>query len=174
VDPSVGRAYLILEAYVQQGRFNDALANLEQWRRLGDRPWIWAFEAYVYGRSGNAVRARKALRQLEKAHRTWVPDPTPLLRAVSQLLWPDKDGEVWFSLEENHEKACRSGLHQLRNRSSVAYAGLGDKEKWLASLQEAYRQHTNLPTSFKVDPLYDALRSDPRFQELLRGAGFDR
>jgi choline dehydrogenase len=41
------------------------------------------------------------------------------LRAVSQLLWPDKDGEVWFSLEENHEEAYRSGLHQLRNRSSV-------------------------------------------------------
>jgi hypothetical protein len=29
------------------------------------------------------------------------------LRAVSQLLWPDKDREVWFSLGENHEKACR-------------------------------------------------------------------
>jgi hypothetical protein len=41
------------------------------------------------------------------------------IRAVSQLLWPDKDGEVWFSLEENHEEAYRSGLHQLRNRSSV-------------------------------------------------------
>jgi hypothetical protein len=40
------------------------------------------------------------------------------IRAVSQLLWPDKDREVWFSLEENHEKAYRSGLHPLRNRSS--------------------------------------------------------
>ena len=39
-------------------------------------------------------------------------------RAVSQLLWSDKDGEVWFSLEENHEKTYRSGLHQLRNRSN--------------------------------------------------------
>jgi len=36
-------------------------------------------------------------------------------RAVSQLLWPGKDREVWFSLGENHEKACRFGLHQLRN-----------------------------------------------------------
>jgi hypothetical protein len=25
--------------------------------------------------------------------------------AVSQLLWPEKDREVWFSLEENHEEA---------------------------------------------------------------------
>ena len=28
-------------------------------------------------------------------------------KAVSQLLWPDKDREEWFSLGENHEKAYR-------------------------------------------------------------------
>ena len=39
-------------------------------------------------------------------------------RAVSQLLWSDKDREEWFSLRENHEKADRFGLHQLRNSSS--------------------------------------------------------
>jgi hypothetical protein len=27
-------------------------------------------------------------------------------KAVSQLLWSEKDREVWFSLKENHEKAC--------------------------------------------------------------------
>jgi hypothetical protein len=31
---------------------------------------------------------------------------------------PVKDREEWFSLRENHEKACRLGLHQLRNCSS--------------------------------------------------------
>ena len=36
-------------------------------------------------------------------------------KAVSQLRWPDQGREVWFSLEENHEKAFRFGLHQLRN-----------------------------------------------------------
>jgi len=39
-------------------------------------------------------------------------------RAVSQLLCPDKDREVWFSLGENHEKAFRLGLHPLRNSFS--------------------------------------------------------
>jgi hypothetical protein len=36
-------------------------------------------------------------------------------QAVLQLRWPDKNREVWFSLRENHEKACRFDLHQLRN-----------------------------------------------------------
>jgi hypothetical protein len=30
-----------------------------------------------------------------------------VIKAVSQLLWPVKDREVWFSLGENHEKAYR-------------------------------------------------------------------
>jgi len=30
-----------------------------------------------------------------------------MTKAVSQLLWPHKDCEVWFSLEENHKRACR-------------------------------------------------------------------
>jgi hypothetical protein len=34
--------------------------------------------------------------------------------AVSQLPGPNKDLKVWFSLGENHEKAYRFGLHQLR------------------------------------------------------------
>ena len=37
-------------------------------------------------------------------------------RAVSQLLWPHKGREEWFSLGENHEKVLGFGLHQLRNR----------------------------------------------------------
>ena len=35
-------------------------------------------------------------------------------KADSQLLWPDKDREEWFSLGENHEKVLGFGLHQLR------------------------------------------------------------
>jgi hypothetical protein len=37
-------------------------------------------------------------------------------KAVSQLLWPDKDREEWFSFGENHEKTLGFGLNQLRNR----------------------------------------------------------
>jgi hypothetical protein len=39
--------------------------------------------------------------------------------AVSQLLWSDKDREVWFSWEENPEVAYRFALDPLRNCSST-------------------------------------------------------
>jgi cytochrome c len=45
-------------------------------------------------------------------------------KAVSQLLWPDKDREEWFSLGENHEKVLGFGLHRLRNRCSALLPAL--------------------------------------------------
>ena len=54
---------------------------------------------------------------------------------------------------------------------AMAYAGVGDKEQALAWLEKAYAQHSNELTALKVDPIYDSLRGDPRFQDLLRRVG---
>ena len=75
---------------------------------------------------------------------------------------------------EKLEAASRTSTVDPNPLLNVAYAGLGDKEKWIAAIEKAYRDHTNLPTNLKVDPLYDPLRGDPRFQQMLHGAGFDR
>jgi TolB-like protein/DNA-binding winged helix-turn-helix (wHTH) protein/Flp pilus assembly protein TadD len=52
-----------------------------------------------------------------------------------------------------------------------AYIGLGDKDQAFSWLEKAYSQHSNILTSLKVDPAYDRLRSDPRFQDLMRRVG---
>ncbi|HEV2385928.1 MAG TPA: winged helix-turn-helix domain-containing protein [Candidatus Acidoferrales bacterium] len=52
-----------------------------------------------------------------------------------------------------------------------AYAGLGDKDQALAWLEKAYAQHSIELVSLKVDPGYDPLRGDPRFQDLLHRVG---
>ena len=52
------------------------------------------------------------------------------------------------------------------------FAELGEKDKAFAALNEAIEtkdQHTN---QMKVDPYMDPLRADPRFQNVLRRAGF--
>lgn len=51
------------------------------------------------------------------------------------------------------------------------YLGVGDKDQALAWLEKAYAQHSAELTSLKVNPGYDPLRSDPRFQDLLRRVG---
>jgi len=52
-----------------------------------------------------------------------------------------------------------------------AYASTGNKKQAFAWLEKAYHQHSNALTALKVDPVYDLLRSDPRFQNLLQRVG---
>jgi tetratricopeptide (TPR) repeat protein len=51
------------------------------------------------------------------------------------------------------------------------HLSVGDKEEALADLGKMYAQHQNGMTTLKVDPGLDPLRSDPRFQDLLRRVG---
>ena len=51
------------------------------------------------------------------------------------------------------------------------YAGLGEKEQAFKWLQRSYDGHEVWLTWLKVDPVLDSLRSDPRFQDLLRRVG---
>jgi TolB-like protein/DNA-binding winged helix-turn-helix (wHTH) protein len=53
----------------------------------------------------------------------------------------------------------------------LAYQGVGDSDKTLTYMEKAYAEHWNALTLLKVDPAYDPLRSDPRFQDLLRRVG---
>jgi len=50
---------------------------------------------------------------------------------------------------------------------AVVYAGLGDRDKAFAWLEKAYREG-GLLTGLKVDPRWNNLRSDARFDELMR------
>ncbi len=52
-----------------------------------------------------------------------------------------------------------------------AYLGVGDKDKTLAWLEKAYAEHSIELVSLKVNPGYDPLRSDPRFEDLIRRVG---
>jgi len=52
-----------------------------------------------------------------------------------------------------------------------AYAGLGDKEQAFAWLEKAYQERRDRVFLLNVDPLLDPLRSDLRFQDLVRRVG---
>jgi hypothetical protein len=54
---------------------------------------------------------------------------------------------------------------------AILYAGLGDQEGALSSLERAYEAHDLQMQFLKVDPHYDSLRGEPRFQDLMRRVG---
>ena len=54
---------------------------------------------------------------------------------------------------------------------AVIYSGLGQKDEAFAWLDKAYAEHHPYLTLLKVEPVFDRLRSDPRFAELMRRVG---
>ena len=53
----------------------------------------------------------------------------------------------------------------------MAYASMGNRDGAFALLEQASREHSNILTTLKVEPGYAPLRSDTRFQDLLRRVG---
>jgi len=54
---------------------------------------------------------------------------------------------------------------------ALVYAGLEDKDQAFTWLEKAYEERFNRLAYLKVDALWDPLRSDPRFADLLRRVG---
>jgi serine/threonine-protein kinase len=84
-------------------------------------------------------------------------------------------GRSGHTAESRH--ALEGLLQSTRNQPvdainvAWAYLGVGDKDQALAWFEKAYAQHSTELTSLKVNPGYDPLRGDPRFQDLLKRVG---
>jgi adenylate cyclase len=54
---------------------------------------------------------------------------------------------------------------------ALIYAGLGEKDQAFSLLEEAYKERSQGLVNLKVSPLWDSLRSDSRFADLMRRVG---
>jgi DNA-binding winged helix-turn-helix (wHTH) protein/TolB-like protein/Tfp pilus assembly protein PilF len=78
---------------------------------------------------------------------------------------------------------ARSLLHELLKSANdryvsaytiaMIYNGLGEHDEALAWLQRAYEQRNVRMTFLKVEPNWNSLRGDSRFQDLIRRVGFE-
>lgn len=85
-----------------------------------------------------------------------------------------------YELAGEHHKALKT-LDELREISkrqyaspyfiAVVYTGLGDKDQTFAWLEKAFQDRTFLLIWLNVEPQFDPLRDDPRFNDLLQRIG---
>jgi len=134
VEPHFARVHLVSFAYAQQGRYSEALADIDAWRHQ-ENPhlvWIWSQETYVYGSAGQMDQAQHSLEELRRYSRTHVLVPMIFV---------------------------------------MPYIGVGDNDKAFEWLEKSFAAHSPGLVALKVDPVFDPLRSDPRFDSLLRRVG---
>jgi TolB-like protein/DNA-binding winged helix-turn-helix (wHTH) protein/Flp pilus assembly protein TadD len=116
-------------------------------------------------------QAEEAVPELEKA--VSVTDSSP--GVVSALIWA-------YAHAGRRTDALRL-LGELKKRQQTgyvpagafvnAYLGLGDNDEAFAWFERAYEEQSNILIYIKVFPLFDPLRGDPRFQDLVRRIGLD-
>jgi eukaryotic-like serine/threonine-protein kinase len=80
------------------------------------------------------------------------------------------------------KKEARDILSELKKRGeerdvsdyqlALVYIGLDEKDAAIEALEQAYRERSTLMTYLKMDPRLDSLRSNPKFQDLLRNMNF--
>jgi serine/threonine-protein kinase len=69
-----------------------------------------------------------------------------------------------ISIDQEQAKQAYSSAYF----TAAKYAALGDNAQALASLEKAYEERDTWLVSIMIDPIFDGIRSDPRFKALLR------
>jgi len=184
-----------------QGRFDEAFAESERARQLDPMSLIIArdygallFYSRDYDRAishsrtlldmdPNFDQARTFLigsyleqgkfnlaeSEIESGYRSLDPPWIWVARAQLYGRW-GRTAQADQAVAQVEGYASQSRL-DLREALLLAYAATGRKEQALAVLEKAYSDHSNILASLKVDPVFDPLRADPRFQDLLRRVG---
>jgi serine/threonine-protein kinase len=114
---------------------------------------------------------RKAITELQKArdldNAPWIVGWLGHAHAMA--------GEKVEALRLAHDLEQLSGRqYVLPYAIALIYTGLGDREKAFHWLKRAYEYRDEELTHIAVDPPLDPLRSDPRFQDIVRRMGLTR
>lgn len=138
-------------------------------RTLEFEPAYWLAHAYLGRAFEQAGHFNEAITEFEKAAEVEPHVPE---------LWSSLAHADALSGQRGKAQQLLAGLAKRFANSYVSpynyaliYTGLGNKDEALVWLQKAYKVRSASMTYLRADPLFDPLRSDPRFQDLMRRVG---
>ena len=184
-----------------QGRFSEALEEIERARQLDPRSLIIAADRgavlYCARRYKEAIEQLRAVLEMEpnfpRAHIVafaYVEQgmTQAALRDVTQWQKADDGPFTWMLSayvhgRAGHKSEAQKFLRKLEaersrryvdaSKLAIAYFGVGDTDQALKWFEKGFSERSTALVWLKVDPVYDPLRSDPRFHELLTRVGFE-
>jgi serine/threonine-protein kinase len=149
------------------GRYDQAIKQLQSVLELNqDFPLahLWLGRAYQ-----QKARYEEAVAEYQKAEAVlpnWVPVKAGIGNAYGR--W-GKKAEALRVLDELKGSAIERYVTPYG--TALVYAGLGEKDKAFAALNDAYDERSHWLVWLKLDPRWGELSSDPRFAELVRRIG---
>jgi TolB-like protein/tetratricopeptide (TPR) repeat protein len=199
--PNDSDAYAgLAEWLLCQGRVDEAVASAQRARELdsfGSATWdlAWVlFQSRRYDEAVRQLRGSLAVRPND-AGTLWMlgfslvvkgepNEAIPLLEKAAAFA--DRSSGFLDVLAAAYARAGRRNdalriLAELKRRKQhgyvaaasfvIVYLGLGENEQAFAWLEEAYKVQSNMLQFVKVHPLFDPLRGDSRFVDLLHRVG---
>jgi len=170
LDPlSAGFVYDVGPPLVWQGKYD---AGKEQYRKALELDPGFSFAQQGIGWADlEAGKFNEAIPEVQKAITT---DSPPFFVGLLGYAYA-KSGD------RAKAEAIIAELNQIAARrfvspfcTAIVYLGLGDKQRALDGFEKAYEVRSQWPLFFKVDRMYDPLRSEPRFIALLKKVGLDK
>jgi DNA-binding winged helix-turn-helix (wHTH) protein/TolB-like protein/Flp pilus assembly protein TadD len=150
------------------GRYDQAI---EQYRRALELDGNFARAhlrlGMAYAQRGQYV---EALAEFDKTREIAGDTPQVAAHIAHTLALSGKKSEARARLAELERPSARQYVPPYD--IALIFVGLGEKEQAFAWLEKAYTDRSSEMIYFKIEPMLAPLRSDPRFQDLLRRMKF--
>jgi TolB-like protein/DNA-binding winged helix-turn-helix (wHTH) protein/Tfp pilus assembly protein PilF len=154
-------------AYYFGRNYDEAMSQLKKALKLNPAPIVPLFLAWTYREKG---LYKDAIREILGLHDLNLFLPAEVGHLGNTYARAGNKAEAQKILRRLIEKSGKE--HVGHYAVALIYAGLGEKDRAIEWLDKAYEVHDKGMCFLKVDPPLDPLRSDPRFQDLLRRMNF--
>jgi tetratricopeptide (TPR) repeat protein len=147
-------------------RYDRALAQLDRAKAVDPKSHSTDFlRGWIHIHMGDLDRAVAVFEEVRKVNE----DPESLSGLGSAYALAGKRADAMKTLTEMQAMSQRRYVSPFN--FAMVYTALGDKDQALAQLEKAHADRSPLLVWLNVEPLFDRLRSDPRFQDLMRRVG---
>ena len=144
-------------------RYDESIAQLNRVLMLDPNFWVtyWYLGMARYGKGQYAEAVAEYRKALTLKDNPWVK---ALL--IQSLARSGQRTEAVNLLAEL--QAETSSRYVSSSALAIAYAALGEKDKAITLLDKDVADRSSRPQVFSISPIWDDLRDDPRFAELVR------
>jgi tetratricopeptide (TPR) repeat protein len=164
LDPISSRAYHNTAfGYYYARQYDQALLQMQHAAALPHEPAELIFPvAVIYVEKGMYEEAIQQFQKLDDQ-----PHALGHMGNAYARMGRAAEARTMISKLQKHVQDAGVGRYEV----ALVYAGLGEKDEAFAWLEKAFAARDKGLTYLKIDPCLDPLRSDSRFQDLVRRVG---